>query len=177
MQERMNGSTNWAPVYELGKSEEGAYFVSDYFDSSAQKVLNGRAQMTGSKLSAIVTAILNGLWELKKRLNRSHGNLTPSNILISGRVNLENARIVLADANAQPKLQGEQGEDADLQALGELICRLVYQRPTGAPGALPPFPLPDGPQWKELGDQADAWRRYCNLLRAPREPSQPLTLE
>src|SRR5207253_10298656 len=85
------GSIHWAPVYERGEAERRAYFVSDYYPRSAQRLIQSRVNLNARTLHRIACAVLSGLQELRKACGRGHGNLKPSNILIDSSASLERA--------------------------------------------------------------------------------------
>ena len=125
------GAKYWAPVHELRTTDEGAYYVSDYYPLTARKLVETNTELSAKPLHAVVGSVVKGLLELRMRHRRSHGNLKPENVLVAGSADdLLNAQVVLCDPAAES--EGPAGRAADLFALGDLIHQLVLHRPYGA---------------------------------------------
>src|SRR4051812_15159713 len=77
-----SGAKHWAPVHAMGISEEGAFYVSTFFPTSASRLIKGKARVGGDDLYELCGAVLAGLVELRQCCKRSHGNLTSSTILL-----------------------------------------------------------------------------------------------
>ena len=90
-------SSHWAPIYESGSYKSGGYYVTNYFNNSAQRLIDTRAEMTQSTLHAIVSSVAKSLDHLKNKKGRAHGNLIPTNIMMKGRSVKEITSIVLTD--------------------------------------------------------------------------------
>ncbi len=159
-----SGAENWVPVRETGTVEGGAYYVSDYHGRSLQQLITGRVKLSGAKLYQLVHAIVQGLAELKKACNRPHGNLKPSNVLLTGSGKISKARPLLTDPVGAGRLDEQMGEVVDFHALGEIIYQLVLHR-TGK--AMSGWPAPQSPEWKRLGKKGEQWRQLCNRLLNP----------
>jgi len=159
-----SGSRHWAPVYDFGQVEGGAFFITDLFPRTLQK-LAGRITIGAAELYVLIRAVVTGTLELEKALGRGHGALKPTNVLIGGAPSLRKAQIVLCD----PAAAMDKCADDDAVALGELIHQLVIGRRFSGPGS---WPVPAGPQWKHLGSRGEGWRALCNRLLDPM-PSQP----
>jgi len=159
-----SGARNWVSVREIGDVEGGAYYVGDYHRRSLQQLITGRVKLSGAGLYRIVRAIAQGLAELKKACNRPHGNLKPSNVLLTGSGRISKARPLLTDPAGTARLNEQIGDVVDFHALGEIIYQLVLHR-TGK--VMSGWPAPDGPEWKRLGKKGEQWRQLCNRLLNP----------
>jgi formylglycine-generating enzyme required for sulfatase activity len=177
LQERMSGSPHWAPVHEVGTVTGGAYFVTEYCESSAHRLMNGRVQTTSAKLQGLAGGVLDGLLELKQTCQCSHGNLRPTNVLISDRGDPGGSRILLCDPVPSGSASGAGGEAADLRSLGELVTRLVLKRPASTGSPLPAWPITDSSHWQELGKGGEQWREFCNFLLDPYSSAASRNLE
>lgn len=164
--------SHWAPVHEVGRAEDTAYYVTDYYPLTARKLIAGRARLAAPELHSIIRAAVAGLIELRDSCGRPHGSLKPSNVMISSRGDMTATRIVLCDpATAAEAASG--GEAEDLESLGRLIHELVLQRPFKSPGG---WPLEPSEEWSRLGRRGDAWRDLCNRLLDPTRQQQPADL-
>jgi hypothetical protein len=167
-------SRHWAAVHDLGKQNDAAFFVTDYYPLTAQKLITGRVSMTPASLHRLVAAVVRGLRELNSVADRPHGNLKPTNVLIAGQGESAGAAgIVLTDPAPTARLStwGEQSDD--LVALGHLIHQLVLHRPFRSPGS---WPLEKSNEWSALGRFGDRWRDLCNRLLDPTGQQRPADL-
>lgn len=167
-------SKHWAPVYEAKMVPTGAFYATDRYQSSAQKLIAGRTRLDGPGMWAIVHSVYEGLRELQSAAGRPHGSLTPANVLISSVANLPKAKIVLADPAAEEDLDPGMGELVDLRALGRLIYSLVFFQEFRELGG---WPLGESPEWDKLGKQARQWQSLCNQLLDPNVRPGSMTLE
>jgi len=167
------GNGNWAPVHEMGTSPAGAYYVTDFHPLSVAGLISGRVEVGPGVLYTIIRSVVAGLVELKDTAGRSHGNLKPSNVLISSRGDVAVAGAVLTDP-APAGVAAKTGEAGDLQALGELIYLLATGRSFPETGTWPVAPSRD---WNRLGGTAGKhWRRLCNDLLDPDVEGRPSSL-
>lgn len=161
----------WATVYESGALEGGAWYATDLFDRSIERLLLNRPDLEPADLLRVVDSVLSGLYELRDAAGRAHGNLKTSNVLLSGKGDLSAARVVLCDPWATERLRGGEARE-DLRGLGDLIHWLVLhrgvRRPTG-------WPVQTSPEWKRLGRVGDGWLTLTNKLLDPTD--EKLTLE
>lgn len=158
------GAQHWAPVYDIGTSPAGTYYVTGFHPLSAESLVTGRVDVSAGVLYAIVHSVVEGLRELKQVAGRPHGNLKATNVLISGRGEVAVAGAALTDP-ASAADAARFGEAGDLYALGELIHLLVLGRRFD-----PRRGWPIGPSraWARLGGrQGKRWRRLCNDLLDP----------
>jgi hypothetical protein len=96
----------WAPVYESGAMEGGAWYATDLFDRSIERLLLNRPDLEPADLLRVVDSVLSGLYELRDAAGRAHGNLKNSNVLLAGKGDLSAARVVLCDPWATERLRG-----------------------------------------------------------------------
>ncbi|MBN2271768.1 MAG: SUMF1/EgtB/PvdO family nonheme iron enzyme [Sedimentisphaerales bacterium] len=155
------GAGHWAPVYDQGSAPEGSYYATDKYACSAQQLIDGHVRLSAAALHNIVKSVVCGLLELKQALGRPHGNLKPSNILISQHLDLPNAEVVLCDPVARRHLDPEVHWAADMRDVAELIYQLVTH---SSSAMLDHRQIPDSEQWRALGKSADDWRNLCRRL-------------
>lgn len=169
-----SGGKHWAPVYEVGTSPAGTYYVTDFHPLSAASLVTGRVDVSAGVLYSIVRSAVAGLIELKSAAGRAHGNLKATNVLIHSRGDVAVAGAVLTDPAPSPEA-AQSGEAGDLYALGGLIHLLVLGQPFlgGAD-----WPLAPARQWSRLGHrQGRLWRKLCNDLLSPDPASRPPSLD
>lgn len=172
---RLAESPHWLPIYEIGTLQGGAYYVTDCYDNSIHRLLTGQVEPTARLLFSLADAVVGGLSELKELCQCSHGNLRPTNVLISRSGKLARP-IVLTDPLPGTVPATAANEAADLRALGEMLARIVLRRPTSTGSVLPVWPLPDAPQWRQLGRTSEEWREFCNFLLDPYSPPESRNL-
>ncbi|MBN1508253.1 MAG: SUMF1/EgtB/PvdO family nonheme iron enzyme [Sedimentisphaerales bacterium] len=165
---------HWAPIHESGTSPQGAFYVTDYYDLSAQQLIRDRVSVGAAGLYRIVESVTKGLLALKRACGRPHGNLKPANILITRRRALTGQRVVLSDPCPGSLLDEDTHAKADMVQIGALIHQLVMHRD---PPLVAGYQVPDSPQWRRLGRRAKAWRALCNRLLTMDVQTEPLTLE
>lgn len=154
---------HWAQVHEMGESADGAYYVTDLYPRSAQKLVDRRQKIDHASLFHVVDSVFAGLQELQKATARAHANLKPSNVLIGPGKKISEARVVLTDPASMRDMLRKGGESSDLRAVGELIHQLVTFRPSD-PGD---WPIGRSPGWSKLGSTSKAWREFTSKLLAP----------
>ncbi len=157
------GCRKLAPILAFDCDETGfAFYATARFETSLAEFLEAGCKVDNALLREIVTSILGALAELEEKSRRSHGNLTPGNILLD-----PHGHIFLTDL--APSAKDATTAD-DLFALGALIYQLVRQ--TARVGTLNP-PLDYSPAWTEsLGDDAEGWLAFTNrLLNKPQNSS------
>jgi formylglycine-generating enzyme required for sulfatase activity len=168
-----NKSERWAPVYELGYDGSNAFYVGKLFDRSLQRAIDLRVKVSAADLLTVVSAIVDGLVDLRTAFNRAHGNLKPANVLIgtTGRIQREN--IFLSDPSAGDQDAASMARSPDVKALGEIIFALV----TGRPHTAARWPVPESPEWDRLGAVGGQWWSLCNDLLNTMTRGGPMSLE
>lgn len=157
-----SGAEHWAPIHQVGVSESGAWFATNYLPLSAQKLIDGRIDLKPHNLYAIISAIVRGLLELKESRNRPHGDLKASNVLIDG-MDLNAAHVLLTDLGSTAQAT-KAGEPGDVLAIGQILYGLVMRQPFTEGDA---WPLPEDPRWTKLGSAGAIWRQLCNDMLVP----------
>ncbi len=168
------GAEHWVDILDVGSESGAAYYVAAYHRRSVQQLISGRVKITGAGLYHIVSQVVEGLAEFKRLCGRPHGNLRPSNVLLTGKSDLMQATVLLTDPAGDSQLDAKQGDVPDFHALGEIIYQLVLHRAGRAMGG---WPAPDTPEWKRLGKNGEAWRTLCNRLLNPNLAPGLLTFE
>lgn len=166
---RAKAPKRWAPIHAAGECPEGAYFVTDYYSRSLQKVVEGRIAFDLSTLHGIVAAIIQALGDLDRVATRGHGNLQKSNVFIAGTGRLHKAPILLAEP-APLTVEAKATRLADYNALGVLIAEFVRKREHEG------WPIEDGPEWTGLGRYGNEWREFCNFLLNPQPAEDDLAI-
>lgn len=166
---------HWAPVHELGKRADAAFFVTDRFDVHASQLIHGRAKLNESNLFEILSGAAKGLLELQRAAGRPHGNLKPTNVLIRMGRRGGSARAVLSDPLPTSRIDHDRDAALDRHALGELLYGLVTHRRYPGPAA---WPIESDKSWLAIGRHAGQWCDLCNaLLASPDASEEPLSLE
>jgi len=154
----------WSPIYQADRCEGGAWYVTDLFDRSAEKLVLYRRDLEGNELQHVVSSVLAGLAELRSRVGRPHGNLKPTNVLIAGRNDLSKARVALTDLVAGGKVRAAEDAIRDLHDVGDLIHQLVLHRQLKNVSA---WPVESSEPWTRLGSNGKSWLGLCNVLLDP----------
>ena len=153
-------SPRWAPIEEAHEQGGAAYYVTPFYSRSIRQLIEGRVRISCDELRHIVCAVIEGLQAVQSSLGRGHGNLKPSNILISGASSLATAGIRLTDP-----APGAATEAQDLKSLAHLIHELVTYRPSRGRGGKGAEALPE--EWQVLGRESQDWRTYYARLIVP----------
>src|SRR4051812_21344283 len=162
-------SEYWAEVHAVGMGEKGVFVAVDYYAKTAEDLIKSGAAPSGRGLHRIVMSGLRGPRDLQQVAERPHGNLKPSNVLLSS-IDPQEARVVLTDPAPPPRLARGKAKD-DLFQLGQLIHELVLQHPfTGA------WPVAPTRAWSDLGRSGRGWRKLCNRLLNPNPEKRPRRL-
>ncbi|MFI5378067.1 MAG: hypothetical protein ACHRHE_02060, partial [Tepidisphaerales bacterium] len=164
---------HWAPVFEHGLCEEGAYYVSLFYPSSIRRLVEGRVHLQPAYLRVIALGIVDGLLELKAAANRAHGNLTPQTVLIELNETRQPRGVLLAEPGPQADA-GATGELGDIKALGQLLYQTITSRSKLDALILP---LALGEEWKYLGPAAKPWLGIVNHLLDAEATAQTHTLD
>ena len=165
----------WAPVYELGVSAEGPFYVTQHYDLSAAKLVEGRAKLNAADVHHVLTSVTEGLLALKRVCGRPHGDLMLSTILIGAGAAVSERDVVLSGPLADAYVDPDTHWRTDLRDVGELLYQLVRHKSTPSVAG---WQIPETEeQWKGLGKHGDAWRTLCNQLLAIEVDAQAITLE
>lgn len=164
----------WVKVHQAGRTEmegrDAGYVVTDLATvGSAERLAVGKVQLSSPVLSRLVGEVVRGLSDLEKALGRGHGNLKPSNVLISGERDAEitGLKVRLDDPVADGLADPERDRLADLRGVGELVHLLVlHQKFRGG------WPVEASPAWRELGRDGDKWRELVNRLLDPNDKAE-----
>ncbi len=163
IQQKVNeqGGKYWATVHDLVVNDTNAFYVTDFYRRSVQRIFDGEVKLDASSLHHLIVSIWRGLIELRTACGRSHGNLKASNVMLAG---VENSvgRVALMD----PASQGGSTGDAtgDLRDLGGILYQLVMRRVFRPRGG---WPIPESQEWADLGSSGERWRDLCNFLLDP----------
>ncbi|KPK76838.1 MAG: hypothetical protein AMJ79_05260 [Phycisphaerae bacterium SM23_30] len=174
VQKQAAGGRFWAPIHQADKTDDGAYYVTDYYPRSLEQPIQGRVKLDARTLHAILSAVVQGLIELQTTCDRPHGNLKPTNVLLGEESIPAHLRVVLTDPLPTARLDVQQGKIDDFHALGELIHQLILHRSFQVLGG---WPIAEGPEWRHLGKQSQLWLDLCNRLLNPNLDPGALTLE
>lgn len=155
---------HWATIHESGASDGRAFYVTDLYSRTAQKLIAGKIALTAAGLHHLIAGVARGLRELREACKQAHGNLKGTNVLMSGSGEVAGANVVLADPVLDPAPESEAG--GDMYSVGSLIYQLVMHRPFRHAS----WPVPDSPEWARLGEAGDLWRPLCSSLLNPELP-------
>jgi len=156
-------------VHAMGFATKGAFVVVDYYPKSVADVIRSGRQVDGRSLYRMMMGTLKALRDLQQVMGRPHGNLKPSNILLSSD-ELRDAQVVLSDP-APPQAVASGQIRNDLYAIGQIIHQLVLHHPFA--GA---WPVAPARAWSELGRSGRRWRKLCNRLLNPNPEKRPRKL-
>ena len=154
------GGRHWGPVHDLASEQQRAYYVTDLYGRTAERLILTRAKLADWMLGKLVASVVRGLKELRDLAGRAHGNLVPEKVLLRGSA-LSQAEVFLVEPAPGEDLADEKTSTADVRAVGMLIFRLVTHRPFRG-GA-----VPGGPEWQRLGPKGEDWWRLCCRLLTP----------
>lgn len=188
------GGRGLVPIHDLGFSDEGAWYVTDYYPRNTLKAwIARRGGVDSAALRQVVSGIVSGCLALKRSRGYPHGNLKAANIFLVGKPRpLRSTPLHLADAFPSAPLQlAKLGKDdrreadallhqvmeaQDLRALGELLLQLVEGRLVNSAYDYN-YPIASSPAWENLGRDGERWRDLCNRLLDPQLSLDKLSLE
>src|SRR5688572_23508835 len=128
-----------------------------------------RIRLGARALHQLFAGVVAGLRELERVAQRTHGNVKPSNILLTLGPRAQIRSVVVTD----PHGPAGAGLD-DRYELGRLICSAVIGAEKD-PADM--WPIPQSAEWEELGATGDGWRELCNRLIHPNGYYAPNELE
>ena len=117
-----------APILEVGREPRSAWYVTKLYPRTVHKILEGRIALSKDWFFHIVHSVANGALDFKRTCGRSHGEITPTNILISASQTVRDAHVVLSDPLPGESSEAARYEAADLRAIGQIIFQLVRRR-------------------------------------------------
>ncbi len=188
------GGSNLAPIHDLGMSDSGAWYATDFFPRQhLWSYIDHHGEVDGPTLRHIFHEVVAGCLALKRSRGYSHGNLKAGNIFLAGKVRpLRQTTLVLMDAYPAAPLQlarldpkdrievrellHQVVEAHDLRAIGELILQLVEGRIFSRSEDYN-YPVARSPAWKALGKDAAFWFDWCNKLLDPQLSLERANLE
>ena len=188
------GARGIVPIHDVGFSDEGAWYVTNYYPRNTLKAwIARRGGVDSAALRQVVNGIVSGCLALKRARGFPHGNLKAANIFLVGKPRpLRSTPLHLADAYPAAPLQlarlGKEDrreadellhqvmEVQDLRALGELLLQLVEGRHVTSAYDYN-YPIASSPAWGNLGRDGERWRDLCNRLLDPQLTLDKLSLE
>jgi hypothetical protein len=166
------GEGHWAGIYEMGRTEEAAYYVTDLYPTTAQRMVDSRRELDARSLAWVVGGVVDGLAELGEKANgRGHGGLTLSNVLIGGREEIDGSQVALTDPEPDSRLDGR-SQAQDLRDLAGLLFQLVTHRAPPKGGE-----VRTSVEWQRLGAAGEQLRLLCEQLLNPQPGAPLLTFE
>jgi hypothetical protein len=171
------GQRYLAPIHDVGVTEEGAWYATDYYPRGSLKRWIGEA-LDSADLRLLIWKVVDGLLDMLRITGRSHGNLKPANILVGGQLGVGTSpgRSVIFLSDPLGQADAKALELVDLRCLGELILQLVTGREISGPENYN-YPIEPTDSWNQLGEQKDYWLSLCNRMVNPKLTLQDLTLE
>jgi hypothetical protein len=171
-------SRNVAPIFAIGREAGSAWYVTKLYPRSVYKLLEGRVALSREWFFHIISSVTRGALDFKRTCGRSHGEIQPSNILISASQKVHDAEVVLADPLPGDTSEGARYEAADLNAIGQIIFQLVRRREIEDAADHSILPLMPSAEWTSIfGKDTDAWLSLCNRLLDPNLSLDSFNLE
>ncbi|CAG0997044.1 hypothetical protein PHYC_02630 [Phycisphaerales bacterium] len=165
-------SANWAPIHHQGRTETHAFYVTDLYPMTGQKLVDSRRDLSARALAGIIAGVADALAVIQREHGgRGHGAIRPGNVLIRPRDlesgELDDAVVHVADPVAPERVEKTSAAD-DLRELAGLLHQLVVHRPSPRGGA-----IERSEDWTNLGGPGEALRHLCEQLLNP-HPGAPL---
>jgi hypothetical protein len=172
-QQAARSSRWWAPIHKVNESAPAA--VSDYYEKSVEWLISRRVALGHRDVYRIVSGVLTGLKAIENACSRPHGNLKPSNVLISGKGRIAGSRLALCDPAPSRALLPDPSNPhasraADLHHLGQMLYELVTHDPFNE---IDDYPVAPDRFDKDLGRQGKRWAAVCNELLRPDADATP----
>ncbi|GJQ30799.1 MAG: hypothetical protein HBSAPP03_26830 [Phycisphaerae bacterium] len=163
---------SWAPVHDLGRTETHAYYVTDLYPETGQRLVDSRRELSLRAVAGVVRGVCDALEALHAvHPGRGHGAVRPGNVLVrpkeGGAGELEGAGVFLSDPEPPSDL-GPKSQSDDLRELADLLHQLVTHRPAPKAGA-----VERSEDWTAYGDGGEALRALCEAMLNP-APGAPL---
>jgi hypothetical protein len=155
-----------APVFDTGRVPGAVWCATRLYPRSVERILRERTRLTGGQVVHVLGSVVRGALAFRQTCGRSHGNLKPANVLISGGESLQAAVVAIADPLPGGEDRAEAYERADLRGIGELLYQIVRRREVTGPDwedLLLPLELTE--HWTAtFGRDASRWLALCNRL-------------
>ncbi|MDX2132100.1 MAG: hypothetical protein SFY69_08610 [Planctomycetota bacterium] len=154
----------WAPVHEAGRTETHAYYVTDRYELTGQRLVDSRRELTARAIVDVVGGVADALGDLD---GRPHGAIKGGNVMLAGGGDaLEGVGVLLADPAAPGQLDANSPVD-DVRQLAGFMHQIVTHRPAPRAGA-----VERSDDWSRMGGQGEALRVLCEqwLNTAPGTP-------
>jgi hypothetical protein len=171
-------SRNVAPILEVGRDQATAWYATKLYPRSVHKILEGRVALGKEWFFHIIYSVARGALAFKRTCGRAHGEIQPSNILISASQKINDAEVVLSDPLPGDAAESTRYEAADLNAIGQVIYQLVRRRQIEDAADQSILPLVPSAEWTSIfGKDTDAWLSLCNRLLDPNLSLETFNLE
>lgn len=156
--------SHWAPVHDSGTADESAFYVTDHYPGSGDRIARGRVKLTSHALHRIMSDAVTALKSLEAVAGRGHGNLKSANFLFTTEGDPATGSVVLVDPAPTDRLPDDGARRDDFRALGTVLYELVLHQRLSSRTA---WPLPEDAAWARLGRDGARWRELCSRLLAP----------
>ncbi len=153
------GCTHIAPIITGGMAQHACFYVTERYARSLLTLIQGKVTVRPEGLRVLSRHVLQALHSLREKMDRGHGNLKASNVLLTGTARLRDSSFFLTDLCAEPT----RNFAADVHAIGRIIFELVRRREVHSFD----WPLAASAEWQALGPEGEAWRKFCNVLLDP----------
>src|SRR5688572_7399658 len=171
-------SRHVAPIFDTGRDGDSAWYATKLYPRSVYKLLEGRVALSKEWFFHIISSVARGALDIKRACGRSHGEIQPSNILISASQKVNDAEVVLADPLPGDTSEGARYEAADLNGIGQIIFQLVRRREIEDASDHSILPLMPSAEWTSIfGKDTDKWLSLCNRLLDPNLSLETYNLE
>jgi len=158
------GAKRLVRVHEVGREEGGAYAVYDFLPRSAQRFILGKVKLETRAIRAIVEGVIDGLIQLRELGGgRAHGDLKPSNVLLSGVASDQSVtpdQVFIGDIRGVSTLK-PQDATQDVRDLGRLVYQLITHKPVRDSAA---WAATMSEEWQRLGPDGLWWFDFCSRL-------------
>lgn len=156
----------WAPVHDAGRTETHAYYVTDLYPESGQRLVDSRRDLSLRAVASVMGGVCAALAALHEtHPGRGHGAVRPGNVLIRPKEGsegaIEGASVYLSDPEP-PEALGKNSQADDLREMADLLHQLVTHRPAPKAGA-----VERSADWTVMGEGGEALRSLCEAMLNP----------